>query len=673
MSLTDAQKIIELRRQLTEHAFRYYISNTPVISDQEYDSLFRELLELEKLHPEMNDPNSPTMRVGSPVPTSLQTVKHKVRMLSLNNLENMKDTLLFFDKFLDHEVTIEMKIDGLSLHLRYEKGKLVRAVTRGDGSEGEDVTENARAVRTIPLELLKPVDIEVRGEVFWRISSFVAYNESVGEADRYANPRNGASGVMRQRDSREVSKCRLDFVAYGVPTDLPPAIETQEGLLAYLESLGFNSTMTLDSTRDMAGLPYVTTIVKAEELQAAIEFLDEHRQALDLDTDGLVIKLSSLAQQRDVGEGERSPKWAAAYKFPPEAKETKLLAVTVQVGKTGQVTPVAQLEPVALGGTVVQRASLCNQDELNRLGIDIGDYVWVQRSGEVIPKVISLARPSPTKQNVNKSFQLPKNCPCCKTPLVRQEGKVHLYCPNTDCHDQVFARLVFSTGKDGLDINGCGEVGVQTFMAKANVRRLSDLFALKDLSFFKPAQRKKVQESLERAKIAPLWRKIAALNIEGIGKVSAQDLAVKYENVAGMYHDPEGTKKVIGEVATASLRQWVEENLDELDRLADLGFHFHQDRKMTGPLSGMSFCITGKLISGPRDDISALIESKGGVVKGTVNRKCMYLVAGYGGGQNKRTGAEKWGTRIITEEELYSLAGLPMPTAPTSYNPSDEP
>ena len=661
MSVTDAQKIIDLRKQLAEHSFRYYVSNNPLVSDQEYDTLFRTLLELENRHPEMADPNSPTSRIGSPLPTGLRTFKHKVRMLSLENLTTRDEVMRFFGKYQGQEATLEMKIDGLSLHLRYEKGRLVQAITRGDGYEGEDVTENARTVRTIPLSLLKPMDIEVRGEVYWRISAFVAYNEKLLESDRYANPRNGASGVMRQRDSKEVAQCHLDFVAYSVPTDLPPAIDTQEGLLAYLESLGFRSTMTLDVTQDMHGLPYVTTLIDPDELKTAIEFLNDYRKSLDLDTDGLVIKLSSLPLQRDVGEGERSPRWGAAYKFPPEAKETKLLGVVIQVGKTGQITPVAQLEPVSLGGAVVQRASLCNQNELDRLGIDVGDYVLVQRSGEVIPKVTGLARPSPTKQNVNESFQLPKKCPCCKTPLVRYEGKVHLFCPNQDCHDQVFARLVFATGKDALNIDGCGEVGVQTLMTKAKVNRLSDLFALQDFSCFKPAQRKKVQDSLERSKAGPLWRKIAALNIESIGKVSAQDLAVKYESIAAMYKDEAGMNKIVGEVATASFRQWVEENIDELDRLASAGFHFIEDRKAAGPLSGKSFCITGKLVSGPRDDVSALIESHGGTVKGTVTKKVDYLIQGIGGGNNKAAGASKWGTRTISEEELYQMIGIPMP------------
>jgi len=662
MSVTDAQRILELREQLTEHCYRYYVSNSPIISDREYDELFRELVELEKDHPEMADLNSPTVRVGSPIPTGLRKVKHKVRMLSLDNVESLDDTLRFLDKYRGQEATIEMKIDGLSLDLRYENGVLKQGVTRGDGTEGEDVTENARTIRTIPLQLRKPYTLNVRGEAYWRLSNFNRYNESVPESEQYANPRNGASGVLRQIDSKEVAKARLDFVAYSVPTDLPAEIETQEDMLAFLEFLGFRSTMTLDVTKDMYGLPYVTTLIEPVDLTASIEFLDSYRKALDMDTDGLVIKISSLAAQRDIGEGTRSPKWACAYKFPPEAKETRLLGIKVQVGKTGQITPVAEVEPVSLGGAMVRRASVCNQDELDRLGIDVGDYVMVQRSGEVIPKIVALARPSSSKTDHNKSYRLPKVCPCCATPILkRKEKEVHYYCPNTDCYDQVLARLVYAVGKDALNIDGCGEVGVHMLVNKAGAKRLSDLFAITDFSFFKPAQRKKVEDGLAKAKAAPLWRKLSALNIEGIGKVTCQNLATRYASLDAMLGDLDELRKLIGEVNSDTFLEFLETNFDEIRRLAELGFVFVEDRKSAGPLSGKSFCITGTMMSGKRDDVSALIESKGGVVKGTVTKNVDFLVQGIGGGNNKSAAATKWGTRTISEEELYIMMGEPMP------------
>jgi DNA ligase (NAD+) len=672
MSVTDGQRILDLRRELTEHSFRYYVLNNPVLSDQDYDVLFKELLELERLHPEMGDPNSPTMRVGSVVPTSLNTVKHRTKMLSLDNLDSLERTMQFFDKYKGHEVILEMKVDGLSLHLSYENGKLRQAITRGDGFEGHDVTENARTVRTLPLELRRPVTIEVRGEVYWRLSAFTAYNKTVEESEQYANPRNGASGLMQQLDSREVAKCSLDFVAYAVPTDLPPTIETQEGMLEYLENLGFRTTMSLDATEEMPGRPYMTTVVEPTELLEAIRLLDSYRKKLDLDTDGLVLKISSLPLQRDIGEGERAPHWAAAYKFPPEKKSTKLLGITVQIGKSGQVTPVAQLQPVNVSGVTIQSVSLCNQDELDRLGIDIGDDVWVQRSGEVIPKIVGRAKAAPGKQNINKSYQLPDLCPCCQKPLVRFEQEVHFYCTNPDCYDQVYARLVFAVGKHGLDIDGCGEIGVKTLMDEGGVRRLSDLFAFKKWDIFKPAQRKKIQDGLARARKLPLWRKICALSIEGIGKISAQNLSAKYSSLFDMYADKDGIRKIVGEVATATLRQWVVDNIEEIELLSSLDFDFKQDAASSGPLSGKTFCITGKMISCARDELSALIESKGGIVKGTVTRNVEFLIQGQGGSNNKAAGAAKWGTKTITEEEIYRMMGLPMPLGkrlPTEIEP----
>jgi DNA ligase (NAD+) len=663
MSFIPAQRIVELRKELIEHSFRYYVSGYTVISDQEYDQKMKELIELEREHPEMADPNSPTMRVGSILPTSMKKTRHNVKMLSLDNVNNLEETMAFFKEFTGQEVTVEMKIDGLSLSLAYEQGQLVRAVTRGNGVDGELVTENARTIRTLPLELRRPVDIEVRGEVYWRISKFNAYNASVPERDRYANPRNGASGIMRSKESKDVAQCKLDFVAYSIPSDLPPGVKTQEGLLDYLETLGFVSTTTLPVTRDMAGLPYLTTVAEPGELMEAVTFLKDYRSALDLDTDGLVIKLSSIADQRDVGEGTKSPKWAAAYKFPPESKPTRLLKVTLQVGKSGQIAPVAELEPVELGGVMVRRTYLCNQDELDRLGIDVGDYVLVQRSGEVIPKIIGLARPSPNKVDQNKSFQMSRVCPCCSTPLIQPTGMVNLFCPNHECYDQVLARLAFAVSKDALDIKGFGEGAVQTLMNEANVKRLSDLYAIKSFSALKPATAQKVKEGLEKAKAAALWRKLSALSIEGIGKVSCQDLTDKYCSLEAMIGDLAGVTDIIGEVATQSLLNFVSDdgNMEEIERLAGFGFTFIQDRQAEGPLSGKSFCITGDLMSGRRNDVSALIERKGGAVKGAVTKKVDYLIQGLGGGQRKAAGCVKWGTKVISEEELYQMIGEPMP------------
>jgi DNA ligase (NAD+) len=683
MTITDAQRIVALRTELTDHAYRYYIANSPFISDDEYDLKFKQLVEMENQHPEMFDPNSPTQRVGSPIPGEQRKMHHRVRMLSLDNTNSLDEAMDFLSGQEGREVTLEMKIDGLSLHLDYEKGRLVRAITRGDGSDGQDVTENARTIHTLPLVLRRPVDISVRGEVYWSLTQFEKYNTTVAEGDRFANPRNGASGSLQLKDSREVARRHLSFVAYSVPTDLPPAVTTQEALLEYLESLGFISTMTLPVRADMAGLPYLTSVIQREELERAIGFLKEYRASLDLETDGLVIKLSSLALQRDLGEGTRAPKWAAAYKFPPESKEALLLSIAPQLGRTGQITPVAKIEPVTLDGVVVQSVSLCNQDELDRLGIDIGDYVQVQRSGKVIPKIVGLARPSPSKSSPHQSFQLPKTCPCCATTLIRPQGMVHLYCPNPDCPDQVYARLVYALGKEALDIDGCGDITVRLLVEKAGVKKLSDLFALTEFGFIKGAAQRKLKEGIEAAKKAPLWRKLAALSIEEVGRVKCQDLATKFSQpvpadelqkeetaekpedqlnpILRMMNYSGQVERLIGASAKDQLINYLYDHIDELERLADHGFIFSADARSAGPLSGKTFCITGTLMSGKRDEVSALIEKLGGVVKGEVTKNVGFLIQGMGGGNKKAAGALKHGTRTITEEELYQMMGVPMP------------
>ena len=726
--MTDAQKIIALRAELTEQSFRYYVLNDATLVDAEYDAKFQELQALEKEHPEMADPNSPTMRVGAPVPTGMHKVKHKVRMLSLQNVNSLDETESFFKAVTGQPVTIDMKIDGLSLHLSYVDGKLVQALTRGDGSEGADVTENARTIHTIPLLLRKPVTIDVRGEVYWRLSDFKTYNEALPEEDQISNPRNGASGSMLLKDSKQTARRKLSFVAYNCPTyDLPETVKTQEVMLEYLERLGFQTTMTLPVTTNMYGLPYVICNATREELASAITYLDDYRKSLDLDTDGLVIKVSDLALQRDLGEDTRYPNWAAAYKFPAEVKETRLTAITMQVGKTGQITPVAQFDPITLGGAVVRKASICNQDELDRLGIDIGDYVNVQRSAEVIPKIVSLARPSPTKTNLNQSFQIPRNCPCCAEPIQKREvkvqdeaseGGVHLYCVNPQCHDQLFARLVFALGKDALDVDGCGEVTVRALMDRGGARALSDVFAMTEFKFLKGAVLQKLKDGLKTAKDAPLWRKFMALSIGGIGKEKCQLLATRfsspeiisayaqdalgsegdfvdshkgspadyqkelakvsksYNALSGMSLFPEEVQKLVKETAANSIYDYLIANIDEIEKLDNLGFRFKPDETAGGggALSGKTFCITGALMSGRRDEVSAVIEKHGGVVKGTVTRHVNYLVQGAGGGNSKAAGAAKHGTQIISEEVLYQMLGLPMPLvthggAPESIEP----
>jgi DNA ligase (NAD+) len=661
-------RIVQLRKELNEHNFNYHALNSPVLTDAEYDRLFMELVELEKLHPELKDVNSPTARVGFPSNSSFQKVKHRAKMLSLDNANSAKDVLKFFEK--GETVAIEPKIDGFSLELTYENGVLVQAATRGDGMTGDDVTANARTIQTVPLVLHvapngKPISIRVRGEVYMTFSVFNRLNlelEQTGD-EPFANTRNAASGTIKLKDPAAVARRNLSFVAYGTPNEIK-GILTQNDLTEWLLSLGFSNVTMLPTSSETSDLPpTVVEITTEKEMEAVIEEWDKYRKQLDLATDGLVLKVNSLVKQRELGEGTRAPNWAVAYKFPPERKSTKLNAITVTVGKTGKLTPVAELEPLTLAGTVVTYASLCNADEIARLKCNVGDEVWVEKSAEIIPKVMGV-----NKKHSKTAWKMPEKCPCCGTAVVREEGKVDYYCPNKDCKDQIFARLRHALGKACLDIDGCGEVTVKELMAHG-VKSLSDFFAIEDLSFLKTAARKKLTESREQAKHATLWRKIHALGIDGIGRTVSQELAGRWSALYSMFDDLVELKRVLGEVDYNSFVEFMDKNADELDKLDALGVTFENDSKSAGPLSGKYFVITGSLVSGRRDDVIRRIEEAGGIVKGAVTKNVHYLVAGADCGRTKTDAAKKLGTIVITEEELYQLMGKPMPVITADVDP----
>jgi DNA ligase (NAD+) len=661
-------RIIQLRQEINEHNFNYHAMNSPILTDAEYDRLFMELVELEKLHPELRDVNSPTSRVGFPSNSSFQKVEHRVKMLSLDNAMSAKDVLKFFEK--GETVIIEPKIDGFSLELTYENGVLIQAATRGDGRTGDDVTANARTIPTIPLVLhtapnSKPLSVRIRGEVYMTFSVFNRLNlelEQTGD-EPFANTRNAASGTIKLKDPAAVARRSLSFVAYGTPNEVKGP-STQDELTEWLLSLGFaNVTMLPTSSEPQDNPPTVVEIKDEKQMEEVIAAWDKYRKQLDLATDGLVLKVNSLAKQRELGEGTRAPNWAVAYKFPPERKVTKLNAVTVTVGKTGKLTPVAELEPLTLAGTVVTYASLCNADEIARLKVNIGDDVYVEKSAEIIPKIMGVH-----KKHNSAAWKMPTKCPCCETPVIRPKGLVDYYCPNKDCKDQIFARLCHSLGKTCLDVDGCGEVTVKELMAHG-VKTLSDFFAIEDLSFLKNAARKKLIESREKAKHVTLWRKIHALGIDGIGRTVSQELAGRWNALYSMFDDLVELKRVLGESNYKSFIEYMEVNSAEIDRLDALGVIFENDSKSAGPLSGKYFVITGSLVSGKRDDVIRRIEEAGGIVKGAVSKNVHYLVAGADCGRTKTDAAKKLGTIVITEEELYQLMGKPMPVITSEVDP----
>jgi DNA ligase (NAD+) len=459
-----------------------------------------------------------------------------------------------------------------------------------------------------------------------------------------------------------VSKRRLSFVAYASPDEIK-GIDTQAKLVEHLQNLGFISITCLPAIHDMQVPELVAVLESESHVTDLIKNMDAYRKQLDFPTDGLVFKLNSLAKQRDLGEGNRAPNWATAFKFPPERKATKLNAITVTVGKTGKLTPNAELAPLSLSGTMVTAASLCNQDEVERLGVNVGDDVLVEKSAEIIPKVMGVH-----KKHSKGHWKMPTKCPSCSGPVVRPEGFVDYFCENNDCPEQVFARLKHATGKSALDIDGCGEVTVRELM-EHGVRSLSDLFSASDLGFFKPATRKKFIEGREHAKSQPLWRKIHALGIDGVGRTVSQDIAGRWNALFSVFDELPQLKEMIGESLFESWTRWFDKNAEEIDKLEALGFHFESDAKTTGPLTGKFFVITGTLVSGKRDEVIRRIEEAGGTVKSSVGKSVHYLVAGADCGKTKTDAARKVGTTVITEEQLYQLMGKPMPVITADVDP----
>jgi DNA ligase (NAD+) len=650
-------RIHELRGLINQHNYRYHTLGVPDISDAEFDALMQELIVLERKFPELDDANSPTKRVGSVTTNSFGKVKHERRMLSLENTYTPKEVIEFFTP--GDPLFVEPKIDGLSLKVIYHLGKFVQAITRGNGDQGDDVTENARTIRTLPLELNDNISIEVTGEVYMSYTVFNQLNEELEaqQEEPLANSRNAAAGALKLKNPQEVARRRLSFVAHGCVTEIQ-GIETQHSLVEYLENLGFQSTLMLPLIEGRTGVSCIYIPNDEDGVKEFLEQKDEERKRLDVATDGLVFKLNDLIKQRELGEGTRAPKWAMAFKYPPERKQTTLLGVTVQVGKTGRVTPVAELQPIPLSGTIVRRASLCNQDEVERLGIDVGDIVYVEKSAEIIPKVVGVAR----EVRGSKHWKMPECCPSCTTKLVRQDGEVDFYCPNYDCEEQVFGRLKHATGKSALDISGCGEAMVRELM-RHGVRSLSSLLSISDVTFLKPAARKKFREGRDRALNQVLWRKLHALGVDGLGQVHCQEIATHYLSFEAAFDDPQRLQTLLGDVVFSNLVNFAEKNSEELDRLEYAGLKFETDKSSIGALTGKVFAITGTLVSGSRDAVMRRIEAAGGVVKSSVSKQCHYLVMGTDAGKNKTSAATKFGTQVINEAQLYSLMGVEMPIA----------
>ncbi len=654
-------RIEELRRTLERHNHKYYVENAPEISDFEFDRLLHELQQLEEAHPEYADPNSPTQRVGSDLTSEFRTVEHRFPMLSLGNTYSLDELDEFIDR-IEREVGVteyvcELKFDGTAISLTYEHGALLRAVTRGDGRQGDDVTANIRTIRSVPLRLQGagyPDYFEIRGEVLMPYASFDKINrerEEQGE-QLFANPRNAAAGTLKQQASSVVARRGLDCYLYQLAgNDLP--FESHEASLAAARRWGFKISDTSRLCRSR------------EEIRAYIAHWDEARRTLPFATDGVVIKVNDFACRRRLGFTAKAPKWAVAYKFKAEQATTRLERVTYQVGRTGAVTPVANLEPVQLAGTTVKRATLHNAEQIAQLDLRIGDWVYVEKGGEIIPKItgVDLAQRAADSQPI----QYISVCPECGTELIRYEGEAKHYCPNqSGCRPQIIGRIIHFIRRKAMDIEGLGEETVELLYANGLVQDMADLYDL-NAAQLAPLPRlgeksaENIIRSIRRSKEVPFERVLFGLGIRFVGETTARYLADHFRTLEALMAASREAlieAEEVGEkIADAILEYFADEkNRRIIERLRTAGLRFKAEerKRASDALEGKSFVVSGRF-SIARDELKQLIERHGGRNLAAVSGSVDYLVAGEKMGPEKRKKAEKLGVRIISEEAFMQL------------------
>ena len=665
--MTDDVKarIEALRAELHKHNYNYYVLSQPVISDYDFDQKLRELQDLENAHPEFFDPNSPTQRVGSDVSKEFSQVKHKYPMLSLGNTYSkgeVQDFLLRAQKFIneDIEIVCELKFDGTSISLTYKDGKLVQAVTRGDGEKGDDVTANVRTIRSIPLTLPAgdyPEEFEIRGEILMPWNVFEQLNKEREEQEEplFANPRNAASGTLKLQNSQEVAKRRLDAYLYFV---LGENIEgdTHYEMLQKAKSWGFKVS---DAVR---------VVKSVDEVMEYINYWDTERKNLPVATDGVVLKVNSLRQQRELGYTAKSPRWAIAYKFKAERECTRLREVTYQVGRTGKITPVANLDPVQLAGTVVKRASLHNADIISELDLRLDDMVYVEKGGEIIPKIVGVDKDA-RKENLLPVGFVDK-CPECGTPLVRLDGEAAHYCPNEDgCPPQMKGKIAHFVSRKAMDIN-IGEEGIDLLFDNKLIGDVADLYTI-DLNMLsrlpgwgvKSAM--KLKESVEKSKEVPFDRVLFALGIRYVGESAAKKIAKVFKSIDAIKAASlEQLQEIdeIGESIAGSIKYYFskEKNNALIERLRDHGVQMElntEDATVVGDkLAGLNIIVTGSFATPQRrSELEQMVGDNGGKLQSSVNAKTSFIVAGEKPGSSKIKKANELGTKIISEDEFLAM------------------
>lgn len=663
--MTVVEKVLALRELLHKHNYNYYVLDNPTISDYEFDVKLKELEQLEKENPELFDPNSPTQRVGGQITKNFQTVVHKNRMYSLDNSYSKKD-LLDWEKRIQKRLgttqiqyTCELKYDGASINLTYEQGKFVRAVTRGDGVQGDEVTTNIRTIKSIPLILSEDFvsNFEMRGEIIIPLEGFNSMNETriANNEEPYRNPRNTASGSLKLQDSGEVAKRPLDCLLYQVVTN-------DRKYKTHFESL--------DAARRV-GFKVPNTIKLAKSIEEVLEFIklwDEKRHDLPYETDGIVIKVNSLQQQEELGYTSKAPRWAMAYKFKAEQVSTILNEITYQVGRTGAITPVANLEPVYLAGTMVKRASLHNSDQIEKLDVRIGDTVFVEKGGEIIPKIMGVDLSHRALGSIPTLYAT--HCPECKTKLVRTLGDAKHYCPNEfGCAPQITSKIQHFISRKAMDIDGLGAETVELLYKEGLVKNYADLYDLKveqiiplDRMAEKSAQN--MIEGIAKSKEIPFEKVLFALGIRFVGETVAKKLAKHFKSIDELVKasfEVLISVDEIGEKIAESVLNFLrdEKNLITIDRLKKYGIQFEvsqeQLQNQTNKLEGKVIVISGIFQQMSRNELKKLIEENGGKVSSSISKKTSFIVGGDNMGPSKYTKANNLGIAIISEEDFIQM------------------
>lgn len=665
MNTTAKDRIESLRKELEKYNYNYYVLSNPLISDFEFDKLMAELMNLEKEYPEFFDPNSPSQRVGSDLTNSFEQVYHKYPMLSLGNTYSEGDVQEFYDRVSkslneSFEIVAELKFDGTSVSISYENGEMTLATTRGDGEKGDNITANVRTIRAIPLKLKGdfPDKFEMRGEILMPWKEFERLNqERELQGDTiFANPRNAASGTIKLQNSAEVSRRKLDaYLYYMLGENLPE--ETHYANLSHAKQWGFKIS------------DYTKICKSMDDIFEFIKYWDVERKNLPVATDGIVLKVNSLRQQQILGYTAKTPRWAIAYKFQAERECTKLNSVTFQVGRTGAITPVANLDPVQLAGTVVKRASLYNADNIKNFDFHIGDMVYVEKGGEIIPKIVGVEKKYRTNK-LGAKVEFPTNCPVCNANLIRIEGESAWYCPNVNCPTQIKSKIEYFVSRKAMNIN-IGPETIELLYTKNLISNAADLYTLKysdlvALDRWGEASANNLLDSIENSKSVPFESVLNAISIRNVGVVLAKKLAKKIKSIDNLMNATFDTLVGIEDVGDTIAQSIVdyfkdEENIKFINRLKSYGLHFEVEENANIPISkkleGKSIIISGVFARHSRDQLKDLIELNGGKNVSSISSKTDYVLAGNNMGPAKLEKAKKLNIQIISEEDFEKMIG----------------